>query len=170
MNLYIMKQYLPQIIATIVVFILIPISRSISSKIIMKSGLILQIAEARRIRVKQVVLILLNITFVFVLAIIWGVKRENILIGLSSVFAVIGVAFFAQWSLLSNITAGVIMFFSAPFRVGDKIHIYDKDLPIHAVIESIQTFYTHIRTEEGELILIPNNLFLQRVVSVQKVE
>lgn len=163
-----MKLYLPQIIATIVVLILLPISRSITSKVIMKSGLMLQIAETRRLRVKQVVFILLNITFIFVLAIIWGVKRENILIGLSSVFAVIGVAFFAQWSLLSNITAGVIMFFSTPFRIGDKIHIYDKDLPIYAVIENIQTFYTHIRTDEGELILIPNNLFLQKAISVKK--
>ena len=163
-----MKHYLPQIIASLIVLVLLPVSRLISSKIIMKSGILLQIPETRAMRVRQVVNILLNISCIIILAIIWGVKRENILLGISSVFAVIGVAFFAQWSLLSNITAGVIMFFSAPFRVGDNIHIFDKDIPVSAKIESIQTFYTHIRTEEGELIVIPNNLFLQKVVSVQK--
>jgi small-conductance mechanosensitive channel len=75
---------------------------------------------------------------------------------------------FAQWSILSNITAGIIMFFSAPYSVGDRIHLIDKDLPIKATIENIQTFYTHIRTDENELIVIPNNLFLQKIVSVIK--
>ncbi|MCK9179757.1 MAG: mechanosensitive ion channel [Bacteroides sp.] len=165
-----MEQFLPQIIASIIILILLPVSRLIATKVIMKSGVLLQIPETRSLRVKQVVNIILNMVCVICLAIAWGVKRENILIGLSSVFAVIGVAFFAQWSLLSNITAGVIMFFTTPFRVGDRIHIYDKDLPINARIESIQTFYTHIRTDEGEIILVPNNLFLQRIVSVQKVD
>lgn len=60
------------------------------------------------------------------------------------------------------------MFFNAPFRVGDRIHIIDKDIPIIATIENIQAFYTHIRTDDDELIVIPNNLFLQKVVSVMK--
>lgn len=163
-----MKEYLPQIIASAIVIVLLPISRYISFNIIRKSGSIIQMPENRILQVRQVVSILLNILFLFTIAIIWGVQPDNILLGLSSVFAVIGVAFFAQWSLLSNITAGIIMFFSAPFRVGDRIHLLDKDIPIIAVIENIQTFYTHIRTDEGELIVIPNSLFLQKIVSVIK--
>jgi small-conductance mechanosensitive channel len=60
------------------------------------------------------------------------------------------------------------MFFNAPFRIGDRIRIIDKDIPILATIESIQTFYTHIRTGDDELIVIPNNLFLQKIVSIKK--
>lgn len=163
-----MKEYLPQIIASAIAIILLPISRYVSFKIINKSGNIIQMPENRILQVKQIVAILLNILFLFTIAVIWGVNPDNILIGLSSIFAVIGVAFFAQWSILSNITAGIIMFFSAPFRVGDCIHIIDKDVPIIAVIENIQTFYTHVRTKEGELIVIPNSLFLQKIVSVTK--
>ena len=163
-----MKEYLPQIIASAIVIVLLPISRYISAKIIIKSGRIIQMPEARILQVKQVVFILFNILFLFSLAIIWGVQPDNILLGLSSIFAVIGVAFFAQWSILSNITAGIIMFFNAPFRVGDRIQIIDKDIPIVATIENIHTFYTHIRTENDELIVIPNNLFLQKIVSVKK--
>ena len=162
------KEYLPQIIASAIVIVLLPVSRYIFSKIVMKSGRIIQMPEARILQVRQVVSIIINILFFFSLAIIWGVNPDNILLGVSSVFAVIGVAFFAQWSILSNITAGIIMFFNAPFKVGDRIHIIDKDIPIIATIENIQTFYTHIRTEEDELIVIPNNLFLQKIVSVLK--
>lgn len=163
-----MKAYLPQIIASAIVIVLLPLSRYIAFKIITKSGRIIQVSEARILQIRQVIAILLNILFFFSLAIIWGVDPDNILLGLSSVFAIIGVAFFAQWSILSNITAGIIMFFNAPFRVGDRIHILDKDIPIIATIENIQTFYTHIRTEDDELIVIPNNLFLQKIVSVLK--
>lgn len=162
------KEYLPQIIASAIVIILLPVSRYLFFKIVVKSGRIIQMPEARILQVKQVVSIIINILFFFSLAIIWGVNPDNILLGLSSVFAVIGVAFFAQWSILSNITAGIIMFFNAPFKVGDRIHIIDKDIPIIATIENIQSFYTHIRTEEDELIVIPNNLFLQKIVSVVK--
>lgn len=161
-----MKEYLPQIIASAIVIVLLSVSRFVSAKIIIKSGHLIQMPEARVLQIKKVVFILLNILFIFSLAIIWGVNPDNILIGLSSVFAVIGVAFFAQWSILSNITAGIIMFFNAPFKVGDRIHIIDKDIPIIATIENIHTFYTHIRTDDNELIVIPNNLFLQKIVSV----
>lgn len=128
----------------------------------------MQMQETRIIQLKRVVSIILNILFILTLAITWGVDPDNILVGLSSVFAVIGVAFFAQWSILSNITAGIVMFFTAPFRIGDRIQIVDKDIPVAAVIENILTFYTHIRTEEDELIVIPNNLFLQKAVLVKE--
>ena len=162
-----MKEYLPQIIASAIVIILLPISRYLARKVITQSGKIIQMPLSRVLKVRKVVSILINICFVFVIAIIWGVNPDNLLVGLSSVFAVIGVAFFAQWSILSNITAGILMFFRAPFRVGDRIQVIDKDLPIVAVIENIHTFYTHLRTEEGELIVIPNNLFLQKMVAVK---
>lgn len=112
--------------------------------------------------------ILLNIIFIFSIAIVWGMQPHNILIGLSSVFAIIGVAMFAQWSILSNITAGILIFFSTPFKLGDRIQLMDKDMPITATIERIQTFYTHLRTDEDELIVLPNNLFLQKMVAFKK--
>jgi Small-conductance mechanosensitive channel len=164
----IIEDYLLQIIASIVVIILLPLSRWLAKKLISKYGQLVQIAEARIEQVKRIILILLNITFIFIVMLVWGVNPNNLLLSLSSIFAIIGVAMFAQWSMLSNMTAGLIMFFTAPFRIGDRIHILDKDVPIIATIESIQTFYTHIRTDENELIVIPNNLFLQKIVSIKK--
>jgi len=162
-----MEEYVLQIIVSGVVLLLVPISRYISYKLVVKYGQLMKKPKARMIQIKQIINILINITLICLLAIIWGVEPHNLLIGLSSIFAVIGVAMFAQWSILSNITAGIIMFFSAPFSVGDRIRIVDKDLPIDATIENIQSFYTHIRTEENELIVLPNNLFLQKIISVK---
>ncbi len=163
-----MEIYIPQIIATAISILLLVLSRYILNKLLGKYGLLIQKSESRMLQMRRVIFILLNITFLFIIAIIWGVDPKNLLIGLSSIFAIIGVALFAQWSILSNITAGIIMFFTAPFRIGDRIRIIDKDIPIEAIIENIHTFYTHIRTDDNELIVLPNNLFLQKIVSVRK--
>jgi len=165
-----MEIYIPQIIATVIAILFLSFSRYVIRKLIARYGLVLQKSETRMLQMKRVIFILLNITFAFVLAIIWGVDPKNLLVGLSSIFAIIGVAMFAQWSILSNVTAGIIMFFTAPFRIGDKIKIIDKDIPITATLENIHTFYTHIRTDDDELIVLPNNLFLQKIVSIKKEE
>jgi hypothetical protein len=60
-----------------------------------------------------------------------------------------GVAMFAQWSILSNITSGIILFFF-PFKIGDVIRIHDKDFPIEAEIEDIRAFHVALKTKDGE--------------------
>lgn len=92
-----------------------------------------------------------------------GVEYSQISIFLSSVFAVLGVALFAQWSILSNITASLIIFFGFPYRVGDHIRVVDKDDDISGVIEEISLFHVLIRKDEA-LITYPNTLILQKAV------
>lgn len=104
------------------------------------------------------------------LILIWGVDVKNIGVVMSSVFAVIGVGFFAQWSILSNITSGVIMFFTFPYKIGDFIKIHDKDFPYEGVIDDIKTFHLILKTNNGEIITYPNSFMLQKGVSVIKVE
>jgi small-conductance mechanosensitive channel len=113
--------------------------------------------------VTLVLLALLIETFIF------GAQLKDLALLFSSVFAVIGIALFAIWSILSNITSGVIMFFSFPYKVGDKIQIHDKDFPIEAIIEDIRAFQLHLRLDNGNLVTYPNNLMLQKAVTlVQK--
>lgn len=114
----------------------------------------------------QYINILIILIAIFLLAIAWGMGIAELSLIFSSVFAVLGVALFAIWSILSNITSGVILFFSFPYKIGDKIKIHDKDMPIEAVIEDIKAFHLHLRTLEGELITYPNNLILQKAVSL----
>ena len=93
-------------------------------------------------------------------------KPDQIFLFISSVLTVIGVAFFAQWSILSNVTAGIIVFFSFPFKIGDKIRILDNEFPIEAEIKDISSFYTLLRTTNGEKISLPNNLLLQKAIVI----
>lgn len=162
----IIKLYLPQIIGTAITIAIIYIIKYITKKIIFKYK---HIRPRLEVRYQQVIKTFNTIYFIagiFILIAIWGVDTKNLFIALSSVFAVIGVALFAQWSILSNITAGIIIYFSAPYKIGDKIQIMDKDMPVTARIESINTFYTHLRTDEGGINIFPNSLLLQKAVAV----
>jgi small-conductance mechanosensitive channel len=114
--------------------------------------------------------VLMFIIALFSLLYTWGVDLKDLNLFFSSVFAVIGIALFAIWSVLSNITSGVIMFFSFPFKIGDKIKIHDKEFPIVGIIEDIKAFQMHIRNDDGELITYPNNLILQKPISLLKKE
>lgn len=103
---------------------------------------------------------------VFLLFLSWGFNFSQLALVFSSVFAVIGIGLFAIWSILSNLTSGVIMFFSFPYKIGDKIQIHDKDFPIEGIIEDIKAFHLHLRTTEGRLVTYPNNLIIQKAVSL----
>lgn len=114
--------------------------------------------------------VLVTFVMAFALMFTWGVRAADLAWIFSSVFAVIGIGLFAIWSILSNITSGVIMYFSCPFKIGDHIKIHDKDLPIEAQIVDIKAFQMHLKTANGELIVYPNNLVLQKAISLMKKE
>lgn len=116
----------------------------------------------------------INFGFIFLtlvsLFLIWGVGIGDLGLVMSSVFAVIGVGFFAQWSILSNITSGVIIFFIFPYKIGDFIIIHDKENNFEGTIEDIKTFHVMIRSITGDLMTYPNSLMLQKGVTVVKPE
>ncbi|MCV2403397.1 mechanosensitive ion channel family protein [Marinomonas sp. C2222] len=107
--------------------------------------------------------IAISILFLILLINVSGLQYSQVSIFLSSVFAVIGVALFAQWSILSNITASLIIFFGFPYRVGDQIRIIDGGEDISGKIEEISLFHVLIKRDE-ELITYPNSLILQKGV------
>lgn len=103
---------------------------------------------------------------IFIGILIWSIDLKDIGWIASSVFAVIGIGFFAQWSVLSNLTSGVIIFFTLPYKIGDRIKIHDKDFPIIARIEDIKAFHMNLVTEDGGLHTYPNSLILQKGVTL----
>ncbi|MGR5453298.1 mechanosensitive ion channel domain-containing protein [Vibrio alfacsensis] len=109
-----------------------------------------------------------NVTFLFLFAslfaIVAGIGYGDVSLFLSSIFAVLGVAFIAQWSILSNITASFLIFFVFPYRVGDRIKVVDKDEDICGEIQEISMFHVLIKHDNGNLITYPNNLMLQKAV------
>lgn len=160
------QKYLYQIIATIVALVIFMILRYLVNTIIDNIGKTSEFAESRTQLVKKYIDYFIYMLALLVIISIWGIKPEQIFLFISSVLTVIGVAFFAQWSILSNITAGIILFFSSPFKIGNVIKIMDKDYPIEAKIIDIKSFYTLLKTAQGEEITFPNNLLLQKGVVV----
>lgn len=154
------------IIKSAVVIVLLLLLRIIITKAIRKVGRISDINKVRtRLIIKYVNWGIFLLGFAS-LSFVWSVNFEEIGLLFSSAFAVLGVALFAQWSILSNITAGIILFFSFPFKIGDRIRIQDKDFPIESVIIDIKAFYLILKTVEGEIVTYPNNLMLQKGVSI----
>jgi small-conductance mechanosensitive channel len=160
--------YLKEEISTGILLLLVCIARTIVSKLIRKYAKTSQIIERRTNLVIKYINILINILALITLILIWGVQAKDIFITISSVATVIGVAMFAQWSILSNITSGIILFFSFPFKIGDIILIHDKDFLEEGEIEDIGAFHVTIRSKEGELVIYPNNLFFQKGISIIK--
>ena len=159
----------PELINTVIVLAVFFFIRVIGKITIRKIGIKSSINEARIRLISRYFTFTLLIIFLFVEAYVFGVQTDDISLVFSSVFAVLGVGLFAIWSILSNVTSGVIMFFSFPYKVGDKIKIHDKDYPIEAVIEDIRAFQLHLRIDSGDLVTYPNNLILQKAVTlVQK--
>lgn len=104
------------------------------------------------------------------ISLIWSIDYSGLLVFASSIFAVVGVGLFAQWSILSNITASVIIFFTMNARVGDKIRIVDGDNTVTGIIRDIGLFQLLLVDEHNNVITYPNNLVLQKPIIKLKFE
>lgn len=87
-------------------------------------------------------------------------------------FAAVGaVAFFAAWSVLSNLFCALLIFTAGPFRLGDYIEVLDTAEKPGAKgrVVDINLLYTTLEDFHGApdapvLLQIPNALIFQRVV------
>ena len=157
-----------ELIGTVLVLLALLIVRMLAIKTIRRVGRVSDLNKARtRMISKYISYGLLAIAGV-ILILIWGVNIRELGLLLSSFFAVLGVALFAQWSILSNVTSGIILFFSFPFKIGDRIKIMDKDTEYKGeyLIEDIKPYHLRLRNELGEMVTYPNNLMLQKAVIV----
>jgi len=163
-----LEYYLIQEISTIILLFIVFLSRRVVSKLVKRYATASQIIEKRTNLVIKYINILITILASITLILIWGVQPDDIFFTISSVATVIGVAMFAQWSILSNITSGIILFFSFPFKIGDFIHIHDKDFPEEGEIVDIGAFHVTLKSHSGEMVIYPNNLFFQKGISIIK--
>lgn len=160
-----------QLLSSVIILVLVIIFKIAFSTAARKVGKLGDFNPVRTNLIVKYISIGLTLTAFAALTLVWGVNYKDLGVLLSSIFAVIGVALFAQWSILSNITAGVIIFFSFPFKIGNTIRILDKELSGSDttdvetfVIEDIRAFHLHLRKTNGEILTYPNNLVLQKGV------
>jgi small-conductance mechanosensitive channel len=98
-----------------------------------------------------------------------GVSATVLWTALSGFVAVAAVAFFAMWSVLSNLLCAVLIYTIGPFRIGDVVELVDTlDKPgvKGRVVEINLMFTTLIELPEagGALVQVPNSQFFQKSV------
>ena len=113
-----------EIIYSIILLVVLFIIRALIVVTVKKIGKQSGTTEARANLIGRYVTVTLVLVAILIEAFILGAQTRDVTLVFSSVFAVIGIGLFAIWSILSNITSGVIMFFSFPYKVGDKIKIH----------------------------------------------
>lgn len=155
-----------QLLFSAILIVIMIISILIIKKAIRKFSFVRAIEINRRKVIFNICYFIIYLIGGFFLALIWGVKFEEFTIFISSVLAVIGVAFFAQWSILSSITSSFILFFYHPIRIGHRIKIIDKDYNWVGEVKNITAFYFFIETDEGEYISLPNSLVMQKGLEI----
>jgi small-conductance mechanosensitive channel len=121
--------------------------------------------QKQRIKItKKIIRTFVFLLFFGLLLFIWGVEQSELIIFISSLLTILAIAFVAQWSIISNITSTLIVFFAHPAKIGDTITVLDKDFQIEGRISDIGVFFIVITTVEEEKITIPSNIFMQKMV------
>ncbi len=159
-----------EILFTIVLLAVIVALNSLSKRAIRRFGK----TSAIDMNSRKVIFYLSNLLFYLLafigISLIWGVDFKDFSVFISSILAILGVGFVAQWSILSNLTASVILFFNHPLRLGDRIRVMDKDFDWTGKVEDISGFYLFMRTDDGKRITIPTNLVIQKGIEILQEE
>ena len=98
-----------------------------------------------------------------------GVSATVLWTALSGFVAVAAVAFFAMWSVLSNLLCAVLIFTVGPFRIGDVVELVDTlDKPgVKGRVIAINLLFTtllEVPEAGGALVQVPNSQFFQKSV------
>jgi small-conductance mechanosensitive channel len=114
--------------------------------------------------VQRVVTVVLLVMAVFVLLNVWGVGLTGLWTLIVGSVTVIGVGFLATWAMVSNVTANFFIAIWRPFFLGDTVQMVPDNLKGRVV--EVNLMFTVLREESGAAILIPNNLFFQKMFRV----
>ena len=147
----------PRILIALVVFLigqwLIKVSRGWFQKIVAKKRVY---SSVRPFLLSMVDVLVQIILFIVVMQII-GLKLTLF----AAVVASFGVALgLALSGTLQNFTCGLLILFLKPFKVTDRIIAQGQE----GIVESIQIFYTIVRTKDNRTVIIPNSKLSNEVI------
>jgi len=152
------------LVLTILLLLGLFVLRPLIKKVILKHARINEVQPDREGYILKVVNILLFIVLVLAIGGVWGISLQGLSIYFASIFTLLGVALFATWSILSNITSSVIIFFFFPYKVGARVKVMDGDNSVEGKIQDISLFNVKIKDREDQIVSYPNNLIIQKAV------
>ncbi len=123
-----------------------------------KADIPLTPAEVIRKTIKWIIVVA---TIVSLFAIV-GIEMGGVISVIMLVLGTLIFLAFAAWSIMGNITAGVVLMIWRPIEVGDYIEISPDN--IQGRVEDINLMFTRLRMKTGETMNIPNTMVLQKYV------
>ncbi|MDD2598814.1 MAG: mechanosensitive ion channel family protein [Kiritimatiellae bacterium] len=155
-----------KLLYTVVILLVIQLLSHLFKRFAKQTQLRFSIRQSRYFAIKRLLTLASFFVSGLVLLLIWDVNIKHVWVSLTGLLALIAVAFFAVWSLVGNILAGVILYFTAPFKSDDTIMVLPDE--VGGTVLAINTFYTVLIDEDKNYINIPNSLFFQKYVKVIK--
>ncbi|MFY0700341.1 MAG: mechanosensitive ion channel family protein [Bermanella sp.] len=125
-----------------------------------------QVSNERIFYIQKIIKLIGFIGLSLAAGLVFGFNYSEFSFIVSSIFAVVGIALFAQWSILSNVTASLIIFFFFPYRVGDHVRINDEKEILEGDIIEITLFHLIIKREDGDILTYPNSLVFQKAIII----
>ena len=157
---YLLKTILPIIIAIIGAIATERILITSISKYEKKKGLSQSHLHLLKLLIKWSIIVIL----IVVVASIFGVGISNLWATFAGLIATVIIGFFAMWSILSNVMATIIILIARPFSIGDGLTILPEKISGEAV--DINLLYSKLKTDEGDIITVPNITFLTKFISI----
>ncbi len=155
-----------QIFLTIVFVFIYLIIRKLTARILRRYGKKKDLSLPRVKYTTKYFNFVFFIIFMMIIGLVWDISFKGLSVYFISFFTVAGIGLFAAWSILSNITAAVILFFYFPYKIGSKIRIVDGDNSIEGMLYDLTLFSLLIKNEEGKIVTYPNNLVLQKAIVI----
>lgn len=100
----------------------------------------------------------------------FGVSATVLWTAFTGFAAVAAVAFFAAWSVLSNIFCSLLIFTTRPFRLHDHVEVIEngETAGLKGQVVNINLIYTTLQETtadgSGTVLQLPNSMFFQRAI------
>ena len=156
-----MESYEIQILETVIVLFTFVTIKLLIKYFVRMTVLNSYFKNVERKDILKIINLFLFVIFCIIIIAIWSVKQSQILVFVSSILTVLGVALFAEMSILSNLTACLILFFQHPIKIGDTIKISSEGQDIEGEHTDISYFFIFVKTPDKGTLTIPNSLLLK---------
>lgn len=158
--------YMSNLVVTVLVLIIFMVVNRLLLPRIEKLATSSKLSEEARKKTYHTARLITGVITIAVLLLVWGVDFSGLIVMSTSIIALTGVALFASWSLLSNITSYFVLLFQNSYSKGNFIRIIDGDNYMEGYIVEINLFTTRLLTKDDEEIAYPNNLVLTRPIII----
>ncbi|MEO9485284.1 MAG: mechanosensitive ion channel domain-containing protein [Ekhidna sp.] len=153
-----------QISVTFGVLLAYLIVRKIIFGVVLRRAMKHNFEEARAVYIRKAVSLGVAFLFIIFIGMVWEISLKGLSVYIASFLTIVGVGLFANWSIVSNITASVILFFFFPFKIGSKVRILDGDNSAEGEVIDLSLFSIRLKKDDGNDIYVPNNIAIQKSI------